>query len=64
METDPVLSSVSSGVESGVPCLFQVYIVCLQSLALFGLLESHSRNEWIEQYCNNVLDTLYAVYRE
>lgn len=27
METDPVLSSVSSGVESGVLCLFQVYIL-------------------------------------
>jgi hypothetical protein len=69
METDAVLSSVSSGVESGVPCLFQVYILCLQSLALFYagvLLSPYSRHEWIETiYCNNnVLDSLDAVDME
>lgn len=31
MESDPVLSS-SSGVVSGVPCLFQVYILGLDAL--------------------------------
>lgn len=66
METDPVLSNVSSvfsGVESGVPCLFQVYILCPEP-GPFWLEYPVLRLEMIIRYCRTKILIPFISYME